>query len=80
MSAAPRAAAVGLALVALAAGGFAVWWSSRTVEPTLVQPAIAPATWDAYVQRVQAGPEPPPDLAAPVLQAFADVNRAEAAA
>ncbi len=80
MSAAPRAAAVGLALVALAAGGFAVWWSSRTVEPALVHPSIEPAAWDAYVKRVQDGPEPPPNLAAPVLQAFADVNRAEAAA
>lgn len=68
-------------LTALVAGIvlLGLWRSAQDVDPEQLHPPVDPAAWSAYLAQVQAITPPPERAVAPLLAAFAGLNRAEVA-
>lgn len=72
-------ALVTLTLAIGAVIGVALWRQHRTVDVVPQSPPIDAAEWQPYLDRVRALTPPPEAAVAPLLDAFAALNRAEVA-
>lgn len=71
-------AALATLLIGLAA---LTWWrSGRDVQIEQLHPPLNTSRYEAYLKRIDESPPPPSTVVAPLLRAFAALNRAEVAA
>ncbi len=72
-------AILGLAVLVAGILLLGLWRRDKPVDPAQLHPPLDVGAWSAYAERLQARPLPPERAVAPLLSAFAALNRAEVA-